>query len=507
MKQVLILILLLSLFSGCGGKQTDPVGNGHNHNHQGESHEGHDHRDESHEGHDHGKEAHDEHEGHDHDEHSEENHEEGHLEISKAKQKELGIQTQTVILKSGQSTGTRPGIIEANPDAQVLITSQASGTLKQVYARVGTSIAQGAPLALLSSPEVTALQSEFHEAEVEADLARKALSNKLALVRVGDEIRRPREEAQLEVVQAEAQRQAVSAKLKSAVLKNQRLETLLKEGIASQQQADESRAERLALEAELTKAQAALKIAEGHLEREKKIATSGLKVKEETFPAEAQLARAKEKMSHSRQKLVQLGANPQGHSGLVTLTSPIAGTVVERPHSVGSLVAAGEKIALVVNSDTVWVWLDLQRADLGFIEPGDPITLSLSSQSRKTTQGNIDYISPELSTKTQTYRARVVLENAPEDFSLGSFVEARLQNGSGKTQPAIPEKAIQFVEGKTVVYIETPGGFERTPVTVGPAVNDLVTVVGLEVGQKVAVEGVEQLKSLDLADTVGGHSH
>ena len=101
----------------------------------------------------------------------------------------------------------------------------------------------------------------------------------------------------------------------------------------------------------------------------------------------------------------------------------------------------------------------------------------------------------------------MVLDEPPEGFSLGSFVEAKLHNGSGKTQPAIPEKAIQFVEGKTVVYLENSQGFERTPVTVGPAVDNLVTVVGLEVGQKVAVEGVEQLKSLDLADTIGGHSH
>jgi cobalt-zinc-cadmium efflux system membrane fusion protein len=454
--------------------------------------------------HSHEKKEHSEN-GSDHSEHEEE---EGHLELSPERRRSLKIETQPVVLAGGQSTGLRPGVIGVNPDHQVVITSQAAGTLKQVYARVGSYVAEGRPIVLISSPEVTAMQSEFHEAEVEAKLARRELSNKRELLKVGDDIRRPQETAQLEMVKAEAQVQAVSAKLKSAVLKNERLEALLKEGIASRQQVEESRAERQSLEAELRQAKVALKIAQDHLQREKQIASSGLKVKAETFPAEARLARAEEKMNHSREKLLQLGASPQGHQGLVTLNSPISGTVVERSHARGSLVEVGEQVALVVDAKEVWAWVDLQRSDLEIVQVGDPINLTLVDNEQVRAEGFVDYISPNISEKTQTLRARVILSDPPQGFSLGSFVNARLKSGSGSKQPAIPEEAVQFVESQTVVYLQTDEGFERTPIAVGPPANGgLVTVKGLKVGQKIAVAGVEQLKSLDLADEIGGHSH
>ena len=490
-KAPIIAILLILSLAGCQEKSpTTPQDQG--------SHQGHSHEEHSEEG------------GSEHSEHPEnsEHDEEGHLELSQQQRESLQIETKPVVLASGQSTGLRPGVIAADPDHQVVVTSQAAGTLKQVYARVGSFVDEGRPIALLSSPEVTALQSEFHESEVEARLARKELANKRALVKVGDDILRPQETAQLEVVQAEAQVQTASAKLMSTSLKNERLEALLKEGIASRQQVEESRAERQSLEAELKHAKVALKIAQDHLQREKRIARSGLKVKAETFPAEARLARAEEKMNHSREKLLQMGASPQGHQGLVTLTSPISGTVVERPHARGSLVAVGEKVALVVDTKKVWAWVDLQRSDLEIIEVGDPITLSLVDDEKAIAEGFVDYVSPTISEKTQTLRARVVLSEPPRGFSLGSFVNAKLTNGSGASEPAIPEGAVQFVEGQTVVYLQTKEGFERTTVTIGPpADGGLVTVKNLKVGQRIAVTGVEQLKSLDLSDKIGGHSH
>ena len=93
----------------------------------------------------------------------------------------------------------------------------------------------------MTSPEVTSLQTDYHEAEVEAELARKELANKNELFRVGDEIKRPLETARLELAEAKAQRDTAAANLQSAVLKNDRLETLLAEGIASKQQVEESR--------------------------------------------------------------------------------------------------------------------------------------------------------------------------------------------------------------------------------------------------------------------------
>ena len=497
----IIVFLLIFLCLGCQ-KEPEPGLSPHPTN---EEHEHHDDENQNH------TEDKSEPEGHGdehgtHDEHGDE--EEGFLTLTEAQKKELKLTTTAVVAASGQSTGLRPGRIEADPDRRVIISSQVSGTLQNIYVQVGASIGAGTSIAIVTSPEVTSLQTDYHEAEVEAELARKELANKNELFRVGDEINRPLETARLEFTEAKAQRDTASANLQSAVLKNERLETLLAEGIASKQQVEESRAERKALEAALRQTEAELDIAQSHLEREKRVTKSQLNVKADTFPAEARLARAEEQMRHAKERLSQIGASPEAHNGNVLLSSPISGTVVERSASRGELVTPGEPVAVVVDSSRVWVWVDLQRSDLDVIDKGDPIELSLVEKPERAAGGYVDYISPQLDQETQTLKARVVLDNPPEGFHLGSFVNARVTNGSGATAPAVPEQSVQFVEGQTVVYVREGEGYRRTSVILGaPVGNGQVIANGVKAGSQVVVNGVEQLKSLDLSDKIGGHSH
>lgn len=496
----LVFLLIALLLGGC---QNSPIAtqspsqaeHAHDHSEHGEE----DHSDDR-DGHAGGEE------NSDHAEHGEE--EEGFVVLEAAQKKELGLKTAPVVGASGQNTGLRPGRIEADPDSKVFLSSQVSGTLQQFFAQVGGQVRTGDLIALISSPEATSLQSEYHEAEVEAELASKELTNKLSLIKVGDEVQRPIETARLELAQAEAQRDATAAKLKSAVLKHERLKTLLKEGIASKQQVDESQAQRKALEAELKQAGTSVTIATLHLKRESRVVGSQLSVKAMTFPAEARLARATEKMKHAKERLRQLGADPHEHDGTIKVFSSIDGVVVERPLARGELVSPGKPIALIVDSSKVWVWVDLQRSDLGIIDRGDPIELSLVNNPSLRKKGFLDYIAPAVDEKTQTVKARVVLKDPGKNFRLGSFVNARVSNGERETVPAISQTAVQFVEGQTVVYVREKAGFKRTPVVLGSSVGDgLVAAEGLNIGTEVVVQGAEQLKSLDLSDKIGGHSH
>lgn len=443
-----------------------------------------------------------------HDDHSDDHDPDDLLKLSRSQQMELQISTAPVVAASGQSTGLRPGRIAIDPDQQAIVSSQVSGTVQGIYAQVGSDLTAGSLVTIISSPEVTSLQAEYHEAEVEAELARKELTNKEELFQVGDEIQRPGETAKLELSEAQAKKASAKARLESAVLKNERLETLLEEGIASRQQVEESRAERSALEADLTQADVALEIAQGHLVREKRILESGLAVKAETFPAQARLARAAEKMRHAKVRLQQLGANPEGHSGLIRLYSPISGTVVEREVSQGELVSPGSQIALIVETQKVWAWIDLQQEDLNIVDKGDPIELSLVDKPQETVKGRLDFLSPRKDEKSQTVKARVVLTDPPKGFRLGTFVHAKIVNGHGDVSPALPQKSVQFVKGETVVYVREPGGFRRVSVKLGSPINEnLVSVTGLKIGSEIVVTGAEQLKSMDLSNEIGGHGH
>ena len=444
-----------------------------------------------------------------HDGHAEEGHEEGRIRLTEAQFKELGIQVEPVRRETGAGTGVRPGRVEEDPDKKAVVSAQISGTLMKVHARVGDEVRAGQVLATVLSPEVTGLQTEYHEAEVEADLATKELANKKKLMEVNDEIRQPVETASLELAAARSKRDSAQARLDQVMLKNERLEKLLEEGIASRQQVEESRAERKVLESQLEEAESALKIAQNHFERENRVSSGGLRVKAETFPAQARLARALEKMRHSKERLEQLGAKPTQHTGVVELQSPIGGVVVERKSSRGETVSPGDPIAVVVDISTVWVWVELRREDLDQAGQGDTVEVSLEKQPQASVKGVIDFISPRIDPESQTLRTRIILTDPPPQFRVGSFVNARVSSSSGTTVPAISPKAVQMVEGRTVVYVEDGEVFRRVGVTLGGEVTpDLVVVSqGLSVGDKVVVKGAEQLKAIDLAETIGGHSH
>ena len=62
--------------------------------------------------------------------------------------------------------------------------------------------------------------------------------------------------------------------------------------------------------------------------------------------------------------------------------------------------------------------------------------------------------------------------------------------------------------GGLATYVREGEGYRRTSVILGAPVGDgQVIANGVKVGSQVVVDGVEQLKSLDLSDKIGGHSH
>lgn len=506
---LLIAMLLALLTTGCnGGVQPGATASPGGHEHaagetpHGEEEAGHEHAEgeaepaEGEDGHGHGEE-----EGG----HAEE--EEGHVELTEAQRKGIGLKVITVEApKGGMQGGTRTGRVEADPDRRIMVTPQVSGTVRHLPVIVGSRLKRGDTVAVLDSPEVSELKADYHNAKVEADLAAKELTNKRELVIVGDESRREMEEAGLELAEAKARRDAAAARLEAARLAHQRLATLRAEGIASTQQVEQALAERKALEADVREAKSAITIAEQHLERERRAASAQLREKAETFPAEAALARAEETIKHFEERLRQLGAGLGDDDGSVTLTSPIDGQVVERPVTRGERVTDSTTIAVLVDPSEVWVWIDLLRQDMTEVDVGDQVTIRLVSDPDVKATGEVSYIDTQVEAAGQTVRARVSLREPGGRFRVGSFVNATLSL-SGASVPAIPQEAVQEVEGQKVVYKVDGEGYKRTPVQIISQNAKTASVSGLEAGAQIVVKGATDLKAMDLASTIGGHSH
>jgi cobalt-zinc-cadmium efflux system membrane fusion protein len=66
----------------------------------------------------------------------------------------------------------------------------------------------------------------------------------------------------------------------------------------------------------------------------------------------------------------------------------------------------------------------------------------------------------------------------------------------GAQLPTVPAEAVQSVGGRSVVFVQTPGGFTLRPVTPGPSGGGSTPIVsGLSAGERVAGRGAFLLKA------------
>ncbi len=99
--------------------------------------------------------------------------------------------------------------------------------------------------------------------------------------------------------------------------------------------------------------------------------------------------------------------------------------------------------------------------------------------------------------KTRRITVRCALPNPSGRLKPDMYATVSL--GEGEPQPVVtvPPAAVQDIDGKAVVFVETgKGRFARREVTVDPERDGQVTVrAGLQAGERVVVKGAFLLKS------------
>jgi membrane fusion protein, heavy metal efflux system len=482
------LLLLALCCSGCApAPAPGSSATAHTHNHAA-------HEDE----HEH-KEAHTE---------GEHKHEEGEVELSDEQIRRSGILSQTVQQRTLRPTLQLPATIVGDPDRSAKVSARVEGIIEQLPLRVGDRVREGQLVAVLTSPEVARLQAEYRKQQVEIEVSSGNLRRRVSLAKLGDTVRRPYEEAVREVAQARNGVQAARAGFRLAEQKLDRLEDLLKDGIASQQQVDEARAGWREQKARLAQAELELTVANTHLGRERRLAGTGLLADNEAYQAEADLRRAQAAAEASLQALRSVGAEPGNGDGRVELFSPLSGWIVERPKNRGEQVQAGAELLSVLDTGTVWCWVNLPETLVGSVPLGAVAQVLIGSRQYA---GKITYITPQTDPDTKKTLARVELHNPDGTLRPNMFAQVLLPQGKERKSLAVPRQAVVQMENRDVVYVqEDPHHFHRHPIKVGQQAGNWVEVLeGIEAADKVVVEGAAIVQSEDQKATMGeaGHSH
>ena len=256
---------------------------------------------------------------------------------------------------------------------------------------------------------------------------------------------------------------------------------------------------------ELERARVTVDAARRNYEREKRLFDQSISSQKELLEAEAEFRSAEADYASSLSSLRALGATG-GQGATFGLSAPISGTVVERTASPGQVVGPSTNLFTVADLRHVWIEVDVYESDLSRVRKGAEATVTPAALTGESFVGKVTYAGGIVDPTSRTFKVRVELENAARRLRPGMFAQVRIAAPPGAAARegsaiSVPDVAIQDVDGKPVVFVQTStaGRFIARPVILdagGRASGGMVTVnAGLRTGDRVVTTGAFQLKS------------
>ncbi len=171
----------------------------------------------------------------------------------------------------------------------------------------------------------------------------------------------------------------------------------------------------------------------------------------------------------------------------LTITSPVAGYVIQKAALQGMKVAPGEKLFDIADLSSVWIVADIYEYELANLKVGDPATIRLSYFPGREFRSKIDYLYPTLSGETRTAKARFTIPNEGGRLKPQMFATVEIAVSIGR-KLSVPADAVIETGTRAIVYVDRGDGyFEPREVALGARGEGYREVLkGLKEGETVA---------------------
>lgn len=202
-----------------------------------------------------------------------------------------------------------------------------------------------------------------------------------------------------------------------------------------------------------------------------------------------------------------------------TIRAAIGGQVVQREVTLGELVnPERESLMVLADTSTLWVLADVPEARLRSIALGAKAWVLVGSGTNDKYEGTVAFIAPLVDPTTRTAQVRIEVPSTalgngavrPGMFAQVEIVAADPDGAEPVPQVAVPQEAVQTVEGGPAIFVPVagePNTFQKRALTVGPVVGGLVPVfAGLVEGEKYVESGSFILKA-ELGKGAAAHEH
>jgi RND family efflux transporter MFP subunit len=175
-----------------------------------------------------------------------------------------------------------------------------------------------------------------------------------------------------------------------------------------------------------------------------------------------------------------------------TLTSPMAGFIVERNYDAGAI--PGD-LPVVVVADIRELKLEAGVSELeaGRLRTGLPATVLVQAKPGEQFSGQLVAISPEVNARNRHFQIDVRVDNAKGSLLAGMYATARIVLSAADQALLIPREAVLPQNGQRVAF--KVDGDKVTPVVVSEGLNDgrqVQILSGLVAGDQVLADARRQ---------------
>jgi Cu(I)/Ag(I) efflux system membrane fusion protein len=193
-------------------------------------------------------------------------------------------------------------------------------------------------------------------------------------------------------------------------------------------------------------------------------------------------------------------------SDTLAVKAPFSGTLVSAKAVSGEFVETGTELFELADLDVLWATANIFEKDLASVRAGSRAEVRTQAYPVEVFPGRLVLVGDVQDEVTRTTKGRLELPNPSRKLKPGMFIDVTLIPAASRESLAVPEKAVRQVEGKTVVFVQVPGGaFEPREVTLGSLAGGWAEILeGLQEGEIVATEGSFSLKAEMLKKTLEG---
>jgi cobalt-zinc-cadmium efflux system membrane fusion protein len=259
------------------------------------------------------------------------------------------------------------------------------------------------------------------------------------------------------------------------------------------------------LQGRLRAAREHVDVARAHHERQLELSESNIVSARRVGLARGELGTEEAELRAIEAGLRITGAVDSELQGRFLERSPIAGTVIRRPATIGTFATNEVSLATIADTVRMWAWLEVREADAGVVRVGQPVKIGVDALPQHEFSGTVTWIASEVDAATRTVAARAEVANRENLLRAEQFARATIRIAEDGDGLVVPRRSIQRLGDDSVVFVRTGAGlYEPRLVSLGRSDRDRIEIRGaVRDGDAVVTEGAFLLRTELSRESIG----